>query len=101
MTVEDPTHPLYGRRFRVASRATRPGSRASYVLVFYRDELLLQIASSALLPPADGRFPRTKITPDAVAELIATARDCGTCPSTHDTSGRRCPTRCERASSRT
>jgi hypothetical protein len=91
VTVEDPGHPLYGRRFRVAFRSFRPGSRGEYILVFYRDGVLLKLPPSAIALPTDGRLPRTKLHAEAIADFVATARECGACPSSHDGSGKLFP----------
>ena len=78
MTVEDPAHPLYGRRFRVAFRSVQPGPHGSHILVFYRDGVLLKLPPSAIASPTDGRLPRTKLHAEAITDLVATARECGT-----------------------
>jgi hypothetical protein len=87
VTVSDPGHPLYGRRFRVAARAHMPGSQGSHVLVFYRDGIQLRIPTAAIESPKTGQAPRTRVTGAAVEELLSTARACGICPSSHADSG--------------
>ena len=91
VTVEDPGHPLYGRRFRVAFRAFQPGSRDSHVLVFYQGGVLLKLPVAALAPPTDRRVPRTKLHAEAIADLITTVRECGAWPSSRDGSGKPSP----------
>ena len=76
MTVYDPTHPLYGKRFLVASRPTRPDAQGLHLLVFLRDTVQLRLPLSVTFPVAPEQAA-TKLTPDAVAELIATAQACG------------------------
>jgi hypothetical protein len=76
VTVTDPGHPLYGRRFRVASRSRGPGAKGSYVEVLYRDGILLRIPTAAIAPPKTGQPPATKVTPAAIEELALTARMC-------------------------
>jgi len=88
VTVEELGHPLHGRRFRVAFRSFRPGSRGAYVLVFYRDGILLRIPAAALSPPDAAQFPRTKLHAEAIAELVSLAQAYGLCPSPRDNSGR-------------
>ena len=76
VTVYDPTHPLYGRRFLVASRPTRPDAQGLHLLVFLRDTVQLRLPLSVTLPVAPEQVG-TKLTPDAVAELVATAQAWG------------------------
>src|SRR5215467_15198189 len=73
VTVHDPTHPLYGRRFLVASRPSRPDAQGTHLLVFLRDMVQLRLPLSVTLPVAPEQAG-TKLTPDAVAELVATAQ---------------------------
>src|SRR5512132_370401 len=76
VTVHDPTHPLYGKRFLVASRPTRPDAQGLHLLVFLRDTVQLRLPLSVTLPVATEQAV-TKLTPDAVAELVATAQAWG------------------------
>src|SRR6266566_2013969 len=76
VTVHDPTHPLYGKRFLVASRPTRPDAQGTHLLVFLRDTVQLRLPLRVTLPVSTEQTV-TKLTPDAVAELIATAHACG------------------------
>src|SRR5689334_12050283 len=76
VTVLDPGHPLYRRRFRVASRGQRPGSEGLHVVVLYRDGIQLRIPTTALESPKTGQAAATRVTPAAVEELVSTARSC-------------------------
>jgi hypothetical protein len=76
VTVHDPTHPLHGKRFRVASRPTRPDAQGTHLLVFLRDTVQLRLPLRVTLPVSTEQTV-TKLTPDAVADLIATAQVCG------------------------
>jgi hypothetical protein len=76
VTVHDPTHPLYGQRFLVAARPSRPDAQGTHLLVFLRDTVQLRLPLSVTLPVATEQAV-TKLTPDAVAELVATAQACG------------------------
>ena len=76
VTVHDPTHPLYGKRFLVASRPTRPDAQGTHFLVFLRDTVQLRLPLRVTLPVATEQAV-TKLTPDAVAELVAAAQACG------------------------
>ena len=73
MTVHDPPHPLYGKRFLVAARPTRPDAQGLHLLVFLRGTVQLRLPLSVTVPVATTQAG-TKLTPDAVAELIATAQ---------------------------
>ena len=75
VTIHDPTHPLYGRRLLVASRPTRPDAQGTHLLVFLRDTVQLRLPLRVTLP-VSAEQTVTKLTPDAVAELIATAQAC-------------------------
>src|SRR5262249_12479522 len=104
VTVQDPTHPLYGRSFRVASRpAARPGKTASaYVTVFYeRGDVLLRIPPDALELSKIGQATQTKITAAAAQELVSTARPYAPCPSIPAASGAPSPMSCKRRSRQT
>ena len=72
----NPTHPLFGRRFRIHHRDDRPGKEPS-LLVFFTEEILIQIPVSALREPQE---PPTKLTLASMAELVSTfqvaARSC-------------------------
>src|SRR6266852_2425891 len=76
VTVHDPTHPLYGRRLLVASRPTRPDAQGTHLLVFLQDTVQLRLPLRVTLPVSTAQTV-TKLTPDAVADMIATAHACG------------------------
>jgi hypothetical protein len=80
VTVHDPTHPLYGRRLLVASRPTRPDAQGTHLLVFLQDTVQLRLPLHVTLPVSADQTV-TKLTLDAVAELIATAQACHLWPS--------------------
>ncbi|WP_275200875.1 hypothetical protein, partial [Bradyrhizobium sp. CSA207] len=75
ITVTDPTHPLYGRRFDLVSAGSslRPGG---CVLVHYRDGILLRIRASATnlygerLP-----VPSSKLSLASIRDLLRLSRD--------------------------
>jgi hypothetical protein len=79
VTVLDPRHPLYERRFQVAQRVIRTGRRGQYLLVFYKDGVLLRLPVSAVELPIE-QHTATKVTFETVTELLATARRHGLCP---------------------
>jgi hypothetical protein len=69
--VTDPTHPLFGRRFRL--RSVSSSSRcAGQVWVVYRGHLLLRLplAATSLAPTRSITGP-IKLTATAVQELVA------------------------------
>jgi hypothetical protein len=90
--VTAPTHPLFGRRFRLIT-ITRTLQSGSYARVEYRpgNPLILPLGVTSLSPVlADGRA-RTKLTPEALAELVAVAGESeAVCPSTPETCGPAC-----------
>jgi hypothetical protein len=75
VTVHDPGHPLYRRTFRVHSihRGDRSPTRG-HVLVCYRDDALLRLPLHALVPEGDCPSVRTKLTAEAVRELVDAVR---------------------------
>src|SRR5262245_25995705 len=76
VTIHDPTHPLYGKRFLVASRPSRPDAQGTYLLVFLRDTVQLRLPLSVTLPEATEQVV-TKLTLEAVADVIAIAQASG------------------------
>jgi hypothetical protein len=96
--VTDPRHPLFGQRFPLLSISSPPHSPGQ-VFVAYGDGMVLRIplASTTLAvaqPPAC-----TKLTFDAVTDLLRVAEDCeALCPLLPPTSGRGCPPSCNIAS---
>ena len=66
VTVCDPTHPLYGRTFKVHFRSLRLGAEP-IIQVVLREGRLLRLPISALAPPWE---PGTKLNLSAVAELV-------------------------------
>lgn len=69
--VTDPTHPLFGRCFRLRSVSTSP-PRAGQVWVVYRDDILLRLPLTATnLAPLPLVLRPVKLTAAAVQELVA------------------------------
>ena len=97
--VIDPRHPLFGRRFLLVSRTSSPHG-PGHAFVAYREGMLLCIplACTTLAP---SRSPVcTKLTFDAVKELLSVAEDCeALCPRLPPLSGSACPPPCNSASS--
>jgi hypothetical protein len=92
--VTDPTHPLFGCRFRVLS-VQRPSLGRGQVFVAFRDsmQLCIPLAATNL---AGRQFPvrRTKWTPEAISELLSLVKEGNIlCPGIHDTSGDGCQKR--------
>src|SRR5215210_34686 len=70
--VTDPTHSLFGRRFRILSVHDSPGS-VGYVFVPYRSysALRIELEATSLAPsPLRPSSPATKLTSQAVIEVI-------------------------------
>src|SRR5229473_8227038 len=97
VTVHDPTHPLYGRRLLVASRPTRPDAQGTHLLVFLQETVQLRLPLRVTLPVSTAQTV-TKLTPDAVADLIATAHACGIWQSDPQPCGDSSPTTSNRPS---
>lgn len=84
VVIHNPTHPLFGRRFRVHHRVHRPAKEPA-VVVFFTEEILLRIPVSALTEPLE---PPTKLTLESMAELVSTFRVAtSSCPSKKPPSG--------------
>src|SRR5262249_43390862 len=91
--VTDPTHPLFGRRFRVLSVSRTPHA-AGQVVVAYRDGMRLCLPVPATdLAPAGLPAPRTTFTPEALHGPLALVKECeGSCPGHPGASGADSPT---------
>jgi len=89
--VTDPTHPLFGRRFPLACARQQPGY-ADAVLVVYRQCALLRLPRAATSLVGD-RLPtlRTKLTPQAVGELVSLFQEVHACRTRSAGSGKRFP----------
>lgn len=74
ITITDPTHPLHGRSFALMSASSSAGS-GRQILVVYRDGVLIRVpaAATSLLPSAADR-PSSKLSIEAVRDLIHFAR---------------------------
>ena len=91
--VVDPTHPLFGRRFQVVWLCALLHG-AGFVDVFYREHIRLRIPLTAT-DRATSRLarPGTKVTLEAIQELIALAKGCQeSCRNNPASSGRSSPT---------
>lgn len=98
----DPTHPLFGRRFRLLS-VTASLQSGGFARVEYRPgiPLMLPLPATSLGPPPRRARP-TKLTPEALAELVALAGESEeTCPSSPEMSGQACRRPCAGRSRRT
>jgi len=100
VTVQDPTHPRYGQRLRVAARPTRPDPQGTALLVCWRETVQLRLPLRATLPVPRGHMPPRRAR-EAVTELVATAPTWGVWPSTPQTCGEPSPTTCHSPSSAT
>jgi hypothetical protein len=91
--VTDPSHPLYGRRFRVLS-ISHPPQRPGQVIVAYREGMRLRIPVLATnMVPGNATLPRSKLTRDALLDLLALVKEGeGSCPDHRSGSGAGSPT---------
>jgi hypothetical protein len=77
----------------VAARPTRPDAQGTSLLVFLRETVQLRLPLSATLPVPTGHTP-TKLSLEAVTELVMTAHACGLCLPNPQTCGEPSPTTC-------
>ena len=92
--MTDPAHPLFGRRFPLQWRSAPPAD-AGHVFVRYRGTLVLRLptAATSLAPPRPAL--QTKLTFEAVTELVTLARHCeALCPPSPPLSGPPSPPPC-------
>jgi hypothetical protein len=86
--VTDPTHPLFGRHFQLIA-IFAPLQTPGHVLVAYRQQMVLSIPLLAtnLSLPRPGLA--TKLTSQALTELMSLAEECEvlSCPTDPKTSG--------------
>jgi hypothetical protein len=77
--VTDPTHPLFGRRFPIVRLCQMPRGEG-FVEVLYRQHLRLRIPlNSTDRATLSVPCSRTKLTPDAIRQLIALVTECPSC----------------------
>ena len=90
--VIDPTHPLFGRRFRLLA-VTRALHSGEFARVEYRPGITMQLPLSVTsLGPVPVRGRPTKLTPEALAALVLVAGEReAACSSSPATSGPACP----------
>ena len=88
--VVDPTHPLYGRRFRVESITRQPHS-PGFVFVTYRDVFTLRVPVRATnLASCPRQLRGTKLSAQAIHEFLSLVQECEACHN-QDTSGNDSP----------
>jgi hypothetical protein len=85
--ITELTHPLFGRRFPLVSRI--PSLRGpDHILVAYRPSMLLRIPLAATSLSPSLPVSRTKLTAQAIQELVTLATQCEVlCPSSPPPSG--------------
>ena len=101
--VVDPAHPLFGRKFRLVSRPRPSPTGPDFVLVAYRDSMLLKLAVLATnLTSVPLSTARTKFTVQALEELLSLVKECESpCCPIPSISGVSCQKRSGKKSSRT
>src|SRR4051794_26015763 len=100
--VTDSRHPLFGRRLPLVSVSARRSD--GYALVAYRGCMLLKLPVAATsLAPRQPYEAVSKLTREALEELIALADECGVaaCRSDLNASGDACPANSAPRSSKT
>src|SRR6266566_2126241 len=73
--VTDPTHPLFGRRFALISVSSPLHGQGS-AFVSYREYMVLRLPVAATTLASSRPALSTKLTRDAVKELVMLAEDC-------------------------
>ena len=91
--MTDPTHPLFGRRFRVVS-ISHPPRRLGQVTVAYRKGMRLRLPVLATnLAPSNAAPLRSKFTREALLDLLSLVKECeASCPDHPGESGPDSPT---------
>lgn len=95
--VNDPTHPLFGKRFTILS-IPRHSKGPNNILVRYKEAMVLQIPLAATTLATLTTYQiRTKLNLPAVNELLAIAKDCEAliCPSALEVSGKESQKTCK------
>jgi len=92
ITVTDPAHPLYGRRFALEPVAAR-SSAGGYVHVAHHSGTTLRLPVAATsLHPLPRNVAGTKLTLEAIQDLLRLAAEGEhACPSAPARSGQICP----------
>jgi len=78
VVVQDPRHPLFGRRFRVAHRVTSPGRVASHIRVFFVSDSLPEkmiLIPTAVIQPTLWQLSPTRLNRRAIEDILALARN--------------------------
>jgi len=73
--VTDPKHPLFGRRFTVL-RIPTTSQGSPYIWVAYREYMALRIPLLATNLITSQPMSQTKLTYQALTELVALAQEC-------------------------
>jgi hypothetical protein len=88
--VTDPTHPLFGRHFSALSISSPPQGEGNVLVVYKHMALRVPVSATNLAPARPG--PRTKLTLEAVAELVSLVEECEViCQCNPSESGSACP----------
>ena len=99
--ITDPKHPLFGRRFSLQPISTRPRVSAEHVFVSYGAFMVLRIPIAATNLAVSRPTSATKLTFEAVTELISLAEQWEVlCLSKQAASGNDSPLNCKKKSLR-
>ena len=96
MEIVDPAHPLFGRRFRLAS-PPGPIHPSAQIRLIFGSELVLTIPAAAtdLLPPPPQMCAAPKLSVEALRDLLTVAGEAvAPCPSSPVRSGAASPHGC-------
>ena len=100
VTITAPGHPLYPRSFELVS-VTHGGRGAGLVEILYRDGITLRVPLNVTsLSVLVEEEPRSKLTANAVRDLLALVKEYESCLPPPKTSGKRPRRRSEKKLSR-
>ena len=98
MEVTDPTHPLFQRKFRLLS-VSRGNCGTVHVTVRYRGDISIRLpAHFTSLSTLAKTTIRSKLTADAVRELLAFVKENESCPHQPRKSGKTSRRKCGKKS---
>jgi hypothetical protein len=93
--VVDTRHPLYGQRFDVSSEQNKRDER-KFITVDYKDNIKLTIPIAATSLNDLQNIIHSKLTLNAIQELVLLAQELNLCSSNPKTSGKKCQKACKK-----
>ncbi|MCA9124146.1 MAG: hypothetical protein H6822_30435 [Planctomycetaceae bacterium] len=97
--MTDPSHPLFGQRFKVHSVTGGDTHSARVYVVFRGDHRLMILREATNLSVLERIAPRAKLSTSAVKEFLALVKEYELCRSAHVKSGRVSKRRAKKKSS--